>query len=217
MGSLIIGIAGGSGSGKTTLIRRLQQQFKDHISVLYHDSYYYRHDELTLDERHTLNYDHPRAFDTPLLTRHLKELKKGNSIECPVYDYVQYNRTDEVVVVHPTDVIVVEGILIFAERKLREQMDIKIYVDTDADVRVLRRIKRDVEERGRELDTVINQYLTTVKPMHERFVEPSRHFADLIILEGGENQVATDMLIGRIRNHIAKNQSEQGGSSLSAK
>lgn len=126
---------------------------------------------------------------------------------------MQYNRTDEVMVVHPTDVIVVEGILIFAERKLREQLDIKIFVDTDADVRVLRRIKQDVEERGRELDTVINRYLTTVKPMHEQFVEPSRHFADLIILEGGENQVATDMLIGRIRNHIAKNQDGQGGSS----
>lgn len=208
MKSLVIGIGGGSGSGKTTLTRRLQQQFKNHVSVLYHDSYYYRHDELTLAERCTLNYDHPRAFDTPLLVRHLKELKKGNPIECPVYDFTQYNRTDQVTIVEPTDVIVVEGIVIFAERQLRELFDIKIFVDTDADVRVLRRVKRDVMERGRSLDVVINQYLTNVKPMHERFVEPSRHFADLVVLEGGENQVATDMLIGRIRSHIAAKTNE---------
>jgi uridine kinase len=203
--SLIIGIAGGSGSGKTTLAKRLQQQFKEHVSVLYHDNYYYHHDELTLAERHSLNYDHPRAFDTPLLVHHLKELKKGHSIESPLYDFVQYNGTDQTTVIRPADVIVVVGIMIFADRQLRELMDIKIFVDTDADVRVLRRIKRDVEGRGRTLDEAISQYLTNVKPMYERFVEPSRHFADLILMEGAENQVATDMLVGRIRNHIEKN------------
>lgn len=207
MSSLVIGIAGGSGSGKSTLTRRLQQQFKNHISVLHHDSYYYRHDELSLAERCTLNYDHPRAYDTSLLVRHLRELKKGNAIDAPVYDFTQYNRTDQVERIEARDIIVVEGILIFAERSLRELFDIKIYVDTDADVRVLRRIKRDVLERGRSLDVVMNQYLTNVKPMHERFVEPSRHFADFIVLEGGENQVATDMLIGRIRSHIASSPS----------
>lgn len=203
MNTILIGIAGGTGSGKTTLADKLVDNFgNDEVSILRHDSYYKRHDNMTYEERSQLNYDHPDAFDTELLCEHIRKLKAGEAVEMPVYDYTIYNRSDKVVLVNPAPVIVLEGILIFAEKQLCELMDIKVFVDTDADVRILRRIVRDVKERGRSLDSVITQYLTTVKPMHEQFVEPSKRRADIIIPEGGENVVALEMLIQRVRKHL---------------
>lgn len=203
MNTILLGIAGGTGSGKTTLADKVIDSFgDDEVSVLRHDNYYKRHDEMCYDERAKLNYDHPNAFDTELLCEHIKMLKAGRSIEMPLYDYTVHNRSDETVVVNPAPVILLEGILIFAEPSLCELMDIKVFVDTDADVRILRRIIRDVKERERSLDSVIGQYLTTVKPMHEQFVEPSKRQADIIIPEGGENVVALEMLIERVRKHL---------------
>ena len=199
---MMIGIAGGTGSGKTTLAQRLCDAFGDSVCLIRHDSYYKRHDDLTYEERTKLNYDEPAAFDTDLMKEHLAALKRGESIDCPVYDYTVHNRSNEVQHIEPKKVIIVEGILIFAEPSLCDLMDIKVFVDTDADVRILRRIIRDVKERGRSLDSVITQYLTTVKPMHEQFVEPSKRRADIIIPEGGENIVALDMLIERVRKHL---------------
>ena len=200
MKSIIIGIAGGTGSGKTTLTERLRDHFgADEVSVLNHDSYYKRQDGKTYEERSKVNYDHPDAFETSLLVEHLKALKAGRSIQCPVYSYVDHNRTDETVEVFPTKVIIVEGILIFQDPTLRDMFDIKIFVETDADVRAL----RDIRDRGRTLESVITQYLTTVKPMHEQYVEPSRKYADIIVLEGGHNLVALDMIMQRIASHIA--------------
>lgn len=199
---MTIGIAGGTGSGKTTLTRRLQQRFGKDVGVLYHDNYYKAHDGMTYEERARLNYDHPDAFDTPLLIEHLSALKRGEPVACPVYDYTVHNRSDKVVRVYPTKVVIVEGILIFADPVLRNLMDIKIFVDTDADVRILRRIMRDVQERGRSLESVVTQYLTTVKPMHEQFVEPSKRSADIIVLDGGHNLVALDMIIQRVDSHV---------------
>lgn len=203
METILIGIAGGTGSGKTTLANKLVDSFGgDEVSILRHDNYYRRHDEMEYEERTKLNYDHPDAFDTELLCEHISALKAGKSIQMPVYDYSLHNRSDETIEVKPAPVIVLEGILIFAELSLCELMDIKVFVDTDADVRILRRIVRDVKNRGRSLDSVISQYLTTVKPMHEQFVEPSKRRADIIIPEGGENAVALDMLIQRVRKHL---------------
>ena len=193
MSTIFIGIAGGTGSGKTTLTRHLKEHFGDAVTVIGHDSYYKRQDGKTYEERSKVNYDHPDAFETSLLVEHLKALKAGRSIQCPVYSYVDHNRTDETVEVFPTKVIIVEGILIFQDPRLREMLDIKIFVETDADVR----------DRGRTLESVITQYLTTVKPMHEQFVEPSRKYADIIVLEGGHNLVALDMIMQRIASHIA--------------
>ena len=205
MDTILTGIAGGTGSGKTTLADKLVDSFgSDEVSILRHDNYYKRHDEMTYDERSKLNYDHPDAFDTELLCEHIQMLKEGKAIEMPVYDYTVHNRSNEVVVVEPAPVIVLEGILIFAEQSLCDLMDIKVFVDTDADVRILRRILRDVKERERSLDSVISQYLTTVKPMHEQFVEPSKRRADIIIPEGGENMVALQMLIERVHKHLRK-------------
>lgn len=203
MGDVItIGIAGGTGSGKTTITRRIMQEFGGDVSVVYHDNYYKRHDDLTYEERTKLNYDHPNAFDTPLLIEHLEALKEGKPVECPVYDYTVHNRSEKTVTIRPAKVIVVEGILIFAEPELCRRMDIKIFVDTDADVRILRRILRDTRDRGRDLESIVTQYLTTVKPMHELFVEPSKRNADIIIPEGGHNQVAVDFVMERIRAHV---------------
>ena len=204
MDTMVIGIAGGTGSGKTTLTRRLKERFGDNVSVLYHDNYYKRHDEMPYEERCKLNYDHPDAFDTDLMIQDLQALRRGETIYCPVYDYTIHNRGTERLEVHPTKVILVEGILIFENKALRDLMDIKIFVDTYADVRILRRNQRDVKERGRSLDSVVNQYLTTVKPMHEQFVEPSKRCADIIVLEGGHNLVALDMIMERIRSHIGQ-------------
>ena len=203
MKTTIIGIAGGTGSGKSTLTARLRKHFGEHeVSVINHDSYYKRHDELPYEERCKLNYDHPDSFDTELLIKHLQALRRGESVEVPVYNYAIHNRSDKTITVSPAPVIIVEGILIFASAELCDMMDLKVFVDTDADVRILRRIVRDVKSRGRTLDSVVNQYLTTVKPMHEQFVEPSKRKADLIVPEGGRNEVALDMLIKWVSNHL---------------
>lgn len=199
---LVIGIAGGSGSGKTTLMKRLVERFGDHVTVLSHDNYYKRHDELTYEQRCALNYDEPDALETSLMVQHLDLLRQGQAIDCPVYDFTQHNRSDETIRIHPEKVIIVEGIMIFVDPELRQRMDIRIFVDTDADVRLCRRIKRDVNKRGRSLESVLNQYQQTVKPMHEMHVEPSKKFADLVVPEGGKNQVALDMIEGRIARHL---------------
>ena len=200
---MVIGIAGGTGSGKTTLTRRLKERFGEDVSVLNHDNYYKAHDDMPYEERCKLNYDHPDSFDTPLMVQHLQALRAGHAIDCPTYDYTVHNRAKETLRVEPTRVIIVEGILILHDPQLRELMDIKLFVDTDADVRILRRLVRDVKDRGRSMDSVVGQYLTTVKPMHEAFVEPSKKYADLIVPEGGQNPVALDMLIRRVQHHIA--------------
>ena len=204
METMVIGIAGGTGSGKTTLTKKLKERFGPDVSVIYHDNYYKRHDGMTYEERSKLNYDHPDAFDTDRLVRDIITLRMGESIQCPVYDYTIHNRSEETIEVKPTRVVIVEGILIFENKPLRDLMDIKIFVDTDADVRILRRILRDVKERERTLDSVVDQYLTTVKPMHEAFVEPSKKYADVIVPAGGYNTVALDMIIGRIKEHVGK-------------
>ena len=203
MNTLFIGIAGGTGSGKTTLTEHLAYRFGTEISVVHHDNYYKRQD-VPYEIRCLQNYDHPDAFDTDLMLEHLQQLKEGKAIECPVYSYSDHNRTDETVTIQPTKVVIVEGILIFVDKALRDFLDIKIFVETDADVRILRRALRDVEERGRSMQSVVQQYLTTVKPMHEQFVEPSRKFADIVVLEGGHNLVALDMIVQRIAGHIAE-------------
>ena len=189
---ITIGIAGGTGSGKTTITRRILDEFGGDVSVLYHDNYYKRHDDIPFAERKKLNYDHPNAFDTPLLVQHLDALRAGQAIECPTYDYTVHNRAAETITVTPAKVIVVEGILIFAEPELRERLDIKLYAH----------IVRDVRDRGRDLESIVTQYLTTVKPMHEMFVEPSKRYADIIIPEGGHNQVALDFVMERIRAYV---------------
>lgn len=202
MKTILIGIAGGTGSGKTTLTQHLKDHFGGNVAVVGHDSYYKRQVGKTYEERALQNYDHPNAFDTDLLVGHLKQLKEGRAIRCPVYSYVDHNRTDDTVLIQPAKVLIVEGILIFQDPALREMLDIKIFVETDADERILRRALRDVEERGRTLRSVVAQYLATVKPMHEQFVEPSRKYADIIVLEGGHNLVALEMIMQRIQNHI---------------
>ena len=199
---MVIGIAGGTGSGKTTITKKLMQRFGGDVSVIYHDNYYKAHHDMSYEERAKLNYDHPDSFDTDLLIQAVRDLKAGRSVICPVYDYTIHDRSDKVIEVKPARVIIVEGILIFQSRELCRQMDIKIYVDTDADVRILRRIVRDVRDRGRSLESVVNQYLSTVKPMHEQFVEPSKRNADIIIPEGGHNLVAMEMVMERVKAHI---------------
>ncbi len=199
---LVVGIAGGTGSGKTTITRTIQRHFKNEVTVISHDNYYKAHHDMTYEERCSLNFDHPNAFDTDLLVKHLAALKRGEEIECPVYDFTIHDRSEKTLLIRPTRIIVVEGILIFCEEDLRSLMDIRLFVDADADVRILRRIIRDVRDRGRSLDSVIHQYLTTVKPMHEAFVEPSKRYADIIIPEGGKNTVATDMVIHRLAAHL---------------
>ena len=207
MNTIIIGIAGGTGSGKTTLTERLRDHFgANEVSVINHDSYYKRHDELPYEERCKLNYDHPDSFDTPLMVAHLRELRAGHPVQVPVYDYTIHNRSNETILVKPAPVIIVEGILIFDSPELCELMDMKVFVDTDADVRILRRIVRDVKERGRTLDSVVTQYLNTVKPMHEQFVEPSKRKADLIVPEGGHNLVALELLIKWVADHLRVNE-----------
>ena len=201
----VIGVAGGTGSGKSTLVKRLQEAFScEDVATLCHDYYYKAHPELRYEERTQLNYDHPDAFDTDMLVEHVRALKNGETIERPTYSFVEHNRTDERVAVKPSKVIIIDGILIFENKELRDQMDIKVFVDTDADLRLARRILRDVRERGRSMESVINQYITTVKPMHEEFVEPSKKYADVIIPEGGFNSVAVQMLIQNIRSIVEK-------------
>lgn len=197
--TIVIGIAGGTGSGKTTLINRIKREFNDEITILSHDFYYRENSHLPLEERAKLNYDHPNSFETGLMVEHIKQLKEGKPIARPVYDFVIHNRKPETVRVEPAKVIIVEGILIFENKELLDLFDIKVFIDTDPDVRIIRRILRDVRERGRSLDSVINQYLTTVKLMHDEFVEPSKKNADIIIPEGGYNKVALQMLSDRIK------------------
>ena len=199
---LMIGIAGGTGSGKTTLMKRLVEHFGDVVTVVSHDNYYKRHDDMTYEERCLINYDEPAAFENELMASHLEALRRGESVQCPVYDYTVHNRSDETVTIEPKQVIIIEGILIFADEALRERMDIKIFVDTDADIRLCRRIKRDVNKRGRSIESVLTQYMQTVKPMHEKYVEPSKKYADLVIPEGGKNVVALDVLVDRIQRHL---------------
>ena len=199
---LVIGIAGGTGSGKTTLMDNLVRRFADQVTVLSHDNYYRRRDDMTMEQRQNVNYDEPAALETDLMVRHLDRLRRGEAIECPVYDFTQHNRSDKTITIVPKKVIIVEGILIFENEDLRNLMDIRIFVDTDADVRLCRRIARDVGERGRTLQSVLDQYQNTVKPMHERYVEPSKKFANLVVPEGGKNHVALDMILTRIQRHL---------------
>ncbi|MFR9603369.1 MAG: uridine kinase [Rikenellaceae bacterium] len=202
---IVIGVAGGSGSGKSTLVERLIETFAgEDVTTLCHDYYYKAHPELEYEERTKLNYDHPHSFDTEMMVEHLKSLKDGKSIMRPVYSFVEHNRTEERVLVDPSQVIIVDGILILENSELRDLMDIKIFVDTDADVRLARRILRDVCDRGRTMESVITQYLSTVKPMHEAFVEPSKRHADVIVPQGGHNEVAVSMLIRSIRSILEK-------------
>ena len=199
---LVIGIAGGTASGKTTLMKNLINEFGGQVTVLSHENYYKRHDDMPYEERCMLNYDEPAAFDTSLMVYHLDQLRHGHSIECPVYDFTVHNRSDETIRLVPHKVIIVEGILIFENEELRNLMDIKIFVDTDADIRLCRRIKRDVNKRGRSLESVLAQYQQTVKPMHERYVEPSKKYADLVVPEGGKNLVALNMITGHIQHYL---------------
>ena len=205
MDVLVIGIAGGTGSGKTTLMKNLMGEFGDRITVMSHDNYYRAHNDLPYEERCKLNYDEPAAFETELMVKHLEALRRGESVDCPVYDFTVHNRSDQVIHLEPKSVIMVEGILIFENKALRDQMDIKIFVDTDADIRLCRRIKRDVNKRGRSIESVLAQDQTTVKPMHDQYVEPSKKFADLVVLEGGKNLVALDMIMNRLQRHLEQN------------
>ncbi len=203
MDTIVIGIAGGSGSGKTTLADTLVSYFgENEVSILRHDNYYKRNDGLTYEERAKLNYDHPDAFDTELLCEHIRQLKAGRPIDMPVYDYSVHNRSEKTIRIQPNPVIILEGILILAEPRLVELMDFKIFVDTDADERILRRIIRDVNDRGRSLDSVIRQYRETVKPMHDQFVEPSKRKANIIIPEGGRNEAAMQVIVELIRSRL---------------
>ena len=200
---LIIGIAGGTGSGKTTVVKKIIESLPPgEVVLLPQDSYYKDNSHVPVEKRQYINFDHPDAFDTDMMIEHLQQLREGHAIECPTYDYTIHNRAAETITIEPRKVIVVEGILIFASRVLCDQMDIKIFVDADADVRLCRRIRRDVKKRGRTIDSVIEQYLTTVKPMHEQFVEPSKKKANLIVPEGGKNLIALEMIINRIQKHI---------------
>ena len=200
---LVIGIAGGSGSGKSTITDILKKKFGDNVTVIKHDDYYLSQHDKTYEERTRINYDSPDAFDTELMAEHLRMLKMGFAIDCPVYDYTQHDRSDQVKRIEPSEVLIIDGILVLADPRLRAFMDIKIFVDTDADIRILRRIRRDVNERGRSLDSVIDQYLSTVKPMHEMYVEPSKKYADIIIPEGGYNLVAMEMIENRVMAHLS--------------
>lgn len=196
---VVIGVSGGSASGKTTVVNRLKDICKDRVEILSHDYYYQPFYELTIEERFKINYDHPSAFDTQRLIEDVKNLKMGNAIERPVYSFIEYTRLQETVTVNPAKVIIVDGILIYENENLRDLLDIKVFVDTDADERLIRRIIRDVNERGRSLESVIDQYTTTVKPMHELYVEPYKNYADIIIPRGGLNDIAIEMLAQRIK------------------
>lgn len=195
---VIIGIAGGSGSGKTTITKEIKKVFQNQVSILMQDNYYKNFDKLSLEERALINFDHPNSFDLDLFISHVNSLKNKIPIEMPIYDFKNHIRSQESILIQATSIIIIEGILIFDNKKLRDLMDIKIFVDTDADIRILRRIKRDIQERGRSLDNIISQYIETVRPMHIEFVEPSKRFADIIVPEGGFNMIAIDMIITKI-------------------
>ncbi len=201
MNTVIIGIAGGTGSGKSTFTNRLKEAFGEDVAVLYHDNYYRAQDEIPFEERKKVNYDHPDAFETELLLKQLRDLKEGKTIRCPVYDYSRHNRSDQTIVVEPRRVILLEGILVLADERLRDLLDIKIYVEADADERILRRVIRDVKERGRDIEGVARQYLTTVKPMHYLYVEPTRAMADIVI-NSGKNPIAFEIMKNNIQKII---------------
>ena len=201
MNSIIIGIAGGTGSGKSTFTNRLKEAFKDDVAVIYHDNYYKRQDDVPFEDRKKVNYDHPDSLETDLLIEHIKKLRNGEAVDCPVYDYTQHNRSDKTIRIEPRRVILIEGILLLADKRLRDLMDVKIYVEADADERILRRIVRDVKERGRDLDNIVDQYLTTVKPMHYMYVAPTRATADIVI-NSGMNSVAFDIMKTKIRQWL---------------
>lgn len=205
---VVFGVAGGTASGKTTVARAILHAVgAEQVAYLPHDAYYKDRSDLPFAERARLNYDHPNSLETKLLIKHIKQLLKGEPVPVPVYDFTRHRRTDETVIVEPSPIILVDGILIFTKRKLRDLMDIKIFVDTDADVRFIRRLKRDMEERGRSLDAVVTQYLATVRPMHLKFVEPSKRYADVIIPGGGHNRVAMEMVVSRLHAMLDMQQS----------
>ena len=203
MDCIMIGIAGGTGSGKSTFTNRLKDYFGDDVTVIYHDNYYRQRDDMTYEERTKVNYDHPSALETELLVEHLKMLKNGNSIECPIYDFTQHNRSNKSYTIHPSKIFLIEGILIFSDEQLRDLFDIKIFVEADADERILRRVVRDVKERGRDINNIMEQYLTTVKPMHALYVEPTKTTADIII-NSGMNDVAFDIMRTKIESLLNK-------------
>ena len=195
----IVGVAGGSASGKTEIVKTLKKHFEDKIEIIEHDNYYFAHDNLTMDERASLNYDHPQAFETDLLIEHVKKIINNEEINIPTYDFTIHTRSSETLKKVPKPIVIVEGILVLENEELRNLMDMKVFVDCDGDVRLKRRITRDVVERDRTIESILTQYMETVKPMHELFVEPSKKFADLIVPKGGKNKVAIDVLI----NHLA--------------
>lgn len=202
---ILIGITGGTGSGKSTIAKEIFNQFnEDCIAMIEQDSYYKDQNNLSMEERVKTNYDHPKAFDNDLLVSHLEELLNGKSVEKPIYDFALHTRIEDTVVVEPKEIIIVEGILVLEDSRIRELLDIKIYVDTDADVRIIRRLVRDINERGRTVDSVINQYLSVVRPMHLQFTEPTKRHADLIIPEGGQNKVAIDIMVAKIKQILQK-------------
>ena len=198
MNCIIIGIAGGTGSGKSTFTNRLKDEFNDNVAVIYHDNYYRRQDDVSFEDRKKVNYDHPDSLETQLLLEHLYMLKDGRAVDCPVYDYSLHNRSDQTVHIEPRKIIIAEGILLLADKRIRDLLDIKIYVEADADERILRRVVRDVKERGRDIDNIVEQYLTTVKPMHYLYVEPTRAMADIVI-NSGMNHVAFDIVRPKIQ------------------
>ena len=200
--SLVIGVAGGSGSGKSTFAKRVRDYFADEAVLISCDNYYLAHDDIPIEKRAKLNYDIPEAFEFDLMIKQMAELKSGKSVECPVYDFTVHTRSGETIKIDPKPVVIIDGILALYEEKLRDVMDVKVFVETDADERILRRVRRDVGERGRSVESIIEQYLTTVKPMHEQFVEPSKKNANLIVPEGGKNLIALEMIINRIQKHI---------------
>jgi len=202
---IIIGIAGGTGSGKTTVVNKIANSLPEkHITILPQDAYYKDNADLSFEERQKINYDHPNSIDFDFMLNHIKQLKEGNSIEQPLYSYTTHSRSEDYKVVHPKEILIVEGILVFTHEELRKLCDIKIFVHTDADDRLIRRIKRDINERGRDVNEVLNRYEKTLKPMHNQFIEPTMKYADMIVPVGGENKVAIDVLVSMIKEKIGK-------------
>ena len=200
---ILIGICGGTGSGKSTVAREIYESLHEtEIAIIQQDAYYKDQTDMAIEERCKTNYDHPFAFDTDLLIKHIKKIFEGQAIQRPIYDFSVHNRSDETITVEPRNIVILEGIMILEDKRLRDLMDIKIFVDTDADLRIIRRIVRDINERGRTLDSVIDQYIATVKPAHEQFIEPYKKYADIIIPEGGFNKVAIDIMVAKIQSIV---------------